>query len=195
MHKIILHQNMAWKLSRSRCSLIASCQYRKILTKYIRRKFSYIQHEIFVILYIEMAYNCIILISKPNWIEGHWTSSYMCATGHFVRWPCKRCFHHGMGFRNSYRQDSNDFSKLYWYLLCLHSYVFPSQTELKVIGHHNTYVRPKFKVIGHFVWRWSRLSIYNCSSQFPDRLTTYCNRHYCQSYSNMQSYFFRWWTN
>ena len=37
--------------------------------------------------------------------------------------------------------------------LCLHSYLFPSQTELKVIGHHNTYVRPK--LIGHFVRRFS----------------------------------------
>jgi hypothetical protein len=26
--------------------------------------------------------------------------------------------------------------------LCLHSYLFPSQTKFKVIGHHNTYVRP-----------------------------------------------------
>jgi hypothetical protein len=41
--------------------------------------------------------------------------------------------------------------------LCLHSYLFPSQTELKVIGHHNTYlyVRPKLKVIQHFVRRFS----------------------------------------
>ena len=39
--------------------------------------------------------------------------------------------------------------------LCLHSYLFPSQTELKVIGHHNTYVRPKLKVIEHFVRRFS----------------------------------------
>ena len=28
--------------------------------------------------------------------------------------------------------------------LC-HSDLFPSQTELKVIGHHQTYVRPKLK--------------------------------------------------
>jgi hypothetical protein len=32
-----------------------------------------------------------------------------------------------------------------------HSDLFPSQTELKVIGHHQTYVRPKLKVIRHFV--------------------------------------------
>ena len=38
--------------------------------------------------------------------------------------------------------------------LCLHSYLFPSQTELKVIGHHNTYVR--LKVIEHFVGRFSQ---------------------------------------
>jgi hypothetical protein len=35
--------------------------------------------------------------------------------------------------------------------LC-HSYLFPSQTELKVIGHHNTYVR--LKVVEHFVRRY-----------------------------------------
>jgi hypothetical protein len=34
-----------------------------------------------------------------------------------------------------------------------HSDLFSSQTELKVIGHHHTYVRPKLKVIGHFVRR------------------------------------------
>jgi hypothetical protein len=34
-----------------------------------------------------------------------------------------------------------------------HSDLFPSQTELKVIGHHHTYVRPKLKVIRHFVRR------------------------------------------
>jgi hypothetical protein len=33
--------------------------------------------------------------------------------------------------------------------LCLRSYLFASQTELKVIGHHNTYVRPKLKDIEH----------------------------------------------
>ena len=32
-----------------------------------------------------------------------------------------------------------------------HSDLFQSQTELKVIGHHHTHVRPKLKVIGHFV--------------------------------------------
>ena len=35
----------------------------------------------------------------------------------------------------------------------LNSYLFPSQPELKVIGHHNTYVRPK--VIKHFVKQFS----------------------------------------
>jgi hypothetical protein len=39
---------------------------------------------------------------------------------------------------------------LCWYYLC-HSDLFPSQTELKVIGHHHTYVR--LKLIGHFVRR------------------------------------------
>ena len=34
-----------------------------------------------------------------------------------------------------------------------HSDLFPSQTELKVIGHHHAYVRPKLKVIGRFVRR------------------------------------------
>ena len=34
-----------------------------------------------------------------------------------------------------------------------YSDLFPSQTELKVIGHHHTYVQPKLKVIGHFVRR------------------------------------------
>ena len=38
--------------------------------------------------------------------------------------------------------------------LCLHSYLFPSQTELNFIGHHNTYVR--LKVIEHFVRRFSQ---------------------------------------
>jgi hypothetical protein len=37
--------------------------------------------------------------------------------------------------------------------LCLHSYLFPSQTELKPFGHHNTYVR--LKVTEHFVRRLS----------------------------------------
>ena len=36
--------------------------------------------------------------------------------------------------------------------LC-HSDLFGRQTEMKVIGHHHTYVRPKLKVIGHFVKR------------------------------------------
>jgi hypothetical protein len=49
--------------------------------------------------------------------------------------------------------------------LCLHSYLFPSQTELKVIGHHNTYVRPKLKVIEYFVRR------------FPDRYSMYYLKH------------------
>jgi hypothetical protein len=39
--------------------------------------------------------------------------------------------------------------------LCLHSCSFPSQTELKMIGYYNTYVRPKLKVIEHFVRRFS----------------------------------------
>ena len=39
--------------------------------------------------------------------------------------------------------------------LCLHSYLFPSQTELKVIGHRNTYVPPKLKVINNCVRRFS----------------------------------------
>jgi hypothetical protein len=48
--------------------------------------------------------------------------------------------------------------------LCLHSYTFPSKTELKVIGHHNihtVYVRNihtvyvRLKVIEHFVGRLS----------------------------------------
>jgi hypothetical protein len=38
--------------------------------------------------------------------------------------------------------------------LCPHSFLFPSQTELKVIRHHNTYVRPQLKVIEQFVRRF-----------------------------------------
>jgi hypothetical protein len=40
--------------------------------------------------------------------------------------------------------------------LCLHSYTFPSKTELKVIGHHNIHtVYVRLKVIEHFVGRLS----------------------------------------
>ena len=35
-------------------------------------------------------------------------------------------------------QDSNDFTNCADINLCLHSYLFPSQTEFKAIGHHNT---------------------------------------------------------
>jgi hypothetical protein len=38
---------------------------------------------------------------------------------------------------------------------------FPSQTKLKVIGHH-TYVQPKLKVIGHFVRRPCKIYFKTC---------------------------------
>jgi hypothetical protein len=38
---------------------------------------------------------------------------------------------------------------------CLHSYLFPSQTELKVIRHHNTNARTKLEVFEHFARRLS----------------------------------------
>jgi hypothetical protein len=39
--------------------------------------------------------------------------------------------------------------------LYLLSYLFPSQIELKVIGHHNMCMRHKLKVVEHFVRRFS----------------------------------------
>ena len=48
--------------------------------------------------------------------------------------------------------------------LCLRSYLFASQTELKVIGHHNTYVRPKLKDIEHFVRQFSERYFKACKT-------------------------------
>ena len=46
--------------------------------------------------------------------------------------------------------------------LCLHSYLSPSQTEFKVIGHYNTYVRPKLKVIEHFLRQFFDRHLKDC---------------------------------
>jgi hypothetical protein len=42
--------------------------------------------------------------------------------------------------------------ELIFICVCIH---IPSQTEHKVIGHHNAYVQSKLKVIEHFVRRFS----------------------------------------
>ena len=46
-----------------------------------------------------------------------------------------------------------------------HSNLFPSQTELKVNGHHHTHARPKLKVIGHFVRRPCKRYFKACISE------------------------------
>jgi hypothetical protein len=60
--------------------------------------------------------------------------------------------------------------------LC-HSDLFPTQTELKVIGHHHTYVRPKLKVIGHFVRRPCKryFKAWNFSSRLAEMKCLYGN--------------------
>jgi hypothetical protein len=55
-----------------------------------------------------------------------------------------RGFHRG--FRKFIAKIQETFPNSADINLCLHSYIFPSQTELKVIGYHNTNVRPKLEL-------------------------------------------------
>jgi hypothetical protein len=67
-------------------------------------------------------------------------------------YPSKLILHERHILFNIFTQFSSELIHCAGINLC-RSDLFPNQTELKVIGHHHTCVRPKLEVIGHFVRR------------------------------------------